>query len=242
LTRVAAVIPARFGATRFPGKPLAPILGKPMLQWVIEGVSQSQKISDIIVATDDEKIADLCKKIKTKFVMTGNLPTGSDRVWAAIKNENYDFVINVQGDEPLMSGAVIDAMVDAINLNPSYSVYTLCRDLDVESLASVQTAKIVLNHKGEAIYFSRFPIPHSRHEGTTGAKKHIGIYGYKKSFLGKFCEHGPCEIEQFEGLEQLRVLYMGEKIKVIPVNYESWGVDIPEDINKIESIMRGKNG
>lgn len=240
--KVAAVIPARYGATRFPGKPLAPILGKPMLQWVVEGVSQSKKINDIIVATDDSRIAELAKKLNVKYMMTGDLPTGSDRVWQSIKDSDFDYVINVQGDEPLMRGEIIDTMVEAIIRSPGYPVYTLCRELNEESLLSAQTAKIVLNKNDEAIYFSRFPIPHSRVKGFSGAKKHIGIYGYQKDFLGRFCAHGPTAIENFEGLEQLRVLFMGEKIKVISVDYESWGVDIPEDILKIEKIMRGKNG
>lgn len=244
--KVVAVIPARFGATRFPGKPLAPILGKPMLQWVIEGVSQSKKLSSVVVATDDERIFNLSKSLNIECVMTGDLPTGSDRVWEAIKNDSFDYVINIQGDEPLIKGIVIDELIESIEREPGYPVYTLSRPLDSESLGSENTAKIVLNKNSEAIYFSRFPIPYSRKKSQTAngflSQKHIGLYAYKKDFLGEFCSYGVTELEQLEGLEQLRVLQMGKKIKVVPVDYESWGVDLASDVLKIEEILRGRNG
>lgn len=243
---VIAVIPVRFGAQRFPGKALAPILNKPMIQWVVEGVSQSQIIKKIIVATDDQRIADTCSKLDVQVVMTApDLASGSDRVFAAVKDQSEDLIINIQGDEPLITGELIDQMATAMQSSQDWEMYTLGRQLDAESLESMNTAKIVLNHKNEALYFSRYPIPYSRNQAESemsAALKHIGIYGYKKAFLKKFCETPVQAIESFEGLEQLRALYLGARIRVLKVNYESWGVDTPQDVPVVEKLLKEKNG
>lgn len=236
------VIPARFGSTRFPGKPLALIQGKPLLQWVIEGSKTSKKLSEICVATDDARIAELAKKCGVTAVMTeSDLPTGTDRVWAAVKNQNFDVVVNIQGDEPLISGALLDSLVEPFS-QPEIEMATLGRDIDTEALISETTAKIVLNHKDEALYFSRFPIPYSRNkEGShKGCLKHIGMYAYRKTLLERLCQTAPVEIEKGESLEQLRALYLGAKIKVVRVHTDSWGVDTPEDVQKIEKILNGR--
>jgi 3-deoxy-manno-octulosonate cytidylyltransferase (CMP-KDO synthetase) len=242
------VIPARWGSTRFPGKPLVPISGKPLLQWVIEGARTSQRLKEIIVATDDERIAKLARDCGTRVVMTdSNLPTGTDRIWQASRNLDAEVILNIQGDEPLIEGALLDRLVAPFEEDSELEMATLGRALDTESLESNQTAKIVLNHRGEALYFSRFPIPYSR-IGVAGgssqrpdaALKHIGIYGYRRGFLERFCAEPPTALEQFEGLEQLRALYMGARIKVVTVDHDSWGVDTPNDVEKIESIIRNR--
>ena len=246
MSKVVAVIPVRYGAQRFPGKPLAKILGKPMVQWVIEGVSQSQNLDALVVATDHSEIAAVVESLGVEVIMTdSDLPTGSDRVWQAVKDRSEDLILNIQGDEPLIQGALIDEMVFAMKKNTDWEMLTLGRPMSADSLSSPNTAKIVLNHKGHAIYFSRFGIPYSRQAPESlfeGCLKHIGIYGYKKSFLEKFCQHPPTALEKSEGLEQLRALYLGARIPVVQVDYESWGVDVPEDIEKVEKKLRNLYG
>jgi 3-deoxy-manno-octulosonate cytidylyltransferase (CMP-KDO synthetase) len=244
MVKAIGIIPARWGSTRFPGKPLELIAGKPLLQWVIEGSKGSRKLQEICVATDDDRIAQLAKNCGIRALMTdSDLPTGTDRIWQAVQNIDADVVINIQGDEPLIEGSVLDRLVEPFESDAALEMATLGRPLDEDALRSVNTAKIVLNCRGEAIYFSRFPIPYSRVAASgrpDAALKHIGIYGYRRSFLQKFCSQSPTVLEQMEGLEQLRALYLGARIKVIAVDHDSWGVDTPGDVQKIEEIIRAK--
>lgn len=238
------VIPARFGSTRFPGKPLKLILGKPLLQWVIEGSQTSRKLSEIWVATDHPEIFALAEKCGARAVMTDSeLPTGSDRVHAAAQKSDADVLINIQGDEPLISGGLLDQLVTPMLSDPTLEMATLGRQIKAGDLESPNTAKIVLNREGEALYFSRFPIPYSKGKVDPQASmalclKHIGLYAFRKSFLAEFCAHGPTPLESAEGLEQLRALYMGARIKVVEVDHESWGVDTPEDVARVEALLR----
>lgn len=236
------VIPARWGSTRFPGKPLEKISGRPLLQWVIEGARTSLKLQEICVATDDERIASLAASCGARAVLTpSDLPTGTDRVWRAVENLDADVVLNIQGDEPLIEGRLLDQLVAPFEADADLEMATLGRPLDDEALKSQNTAKIVLNHRAEALYFSRFPIPYSRVAASgaiEGALKHIGIYAYRRAFLKRFCEQAPTVLEQMEGLEQLRALYLGARIKVVQVEHDSWGVDTPSDVQKIEKIMQ----
>jgi 3-deoxy-manno-octulosonate cytidylyltransferase (CMP-KDO synthetase) len=240
--KILGVIPARFASTRFPGKPLALIAGKPLLQWVIEGAKQSKNLSKVIVATDHADIAALAKKAGAQVTMTDPaLPSGSDRVWAATENESCDVVLNIQGDEPLITGAWIDSLTKPFFEDSTLEMATLGRAIQKGDIESQQTAKIVLNQRGEALYFSRLPIPYSRPCPTVMEAvclKHIGIYAFRKSFLKRFCEHGPVPLELAEGLEQLRALYLGARIRVVKVEHDSWGVDLPSDIAKIESLLK----
>jgi 3-deoxy-manno-octulosonate cytidylyltransferase (CMP-KDO synthetase) len=236
------VIPARYGSTRFPGKPLAMVAGKPLLQWVIEGAQTASKLSEIIVATDDERIATLARSLGVQAAMTDStLPSGSDRAWAATEHKAVEVVVVIQGDEPLLSGLLLDALIEPFTNDAELKMATLGRLLRPGDLQSSSTAKIALNRVGEALYFSRFPIPYSQvdapHEAGVSLK-HIGIYAYRKHFLGEFCSCGPVALEQAESLEQLRALYLGARIKVVQVDHESWGVDTPEDVKKIEHILR----
>lgn len=244
------VIPARFGSTRFPGKPLKLILGKPLLQWVIEGSKTSRKLSEIWVATDHPEIFALAEKCGAKAVMTASdLPTGSDRVHAATRGSDADVLINIQGDEPLISGALLDQLVEPMLSDPTLEMATLGRQIKAGDLESPNTAKIVLNRKGEALYFSRFPIPYSKGKidrplpvDANAQKaiclKHIGLYAFRKTFLTEFCALGPTPLESAEGLEQLRALHMGARIKVVEVDHESWGVDTPEDVARVEALLK----
>lgn len=235
------VIPARWGSTRFPGKPLELISGKPLLQWVIEGAKTSRKLSEVIVATDDSRIVQLCERVGTRAVMTdSDLPTGTDRVHQAVHGIEADIVVNIQGDEPLVEGALLDRLVTPLLGNNDLEMATLGRALDTESLMSPNTAKIVVNVRDEALYFSRFAIPYSRtqNEDLKGALKHIGLYAYRRDFLVRFCNQTPTQIEVAESLEQLRALYLGARIKVVRVEHDSWGVDTPDDVQKIEKLLK----
>lgn len=242
--KVLGVIPSRFGSTRFPGKPLAMVAGQPLLQWVIEGASRCSKLSGLLVATDDPRIADLAGKLGVEAVMTSSdLPSGSDRVWAAIQGHACDVVLNIQGDEPLIGPEPLEALIQVFEDQPSVEMATLGRPMTEEALNSNTTAKIVLNQNDEALYFSRFAVPYSR--GLTSVThyvclKHVGIYAYRRAFLQKFCQTPPTELELAEGLEQLRALYLGAKIKVVRTDYESWGVDTPEDVLKVEMKLKGQ--
>ena len=242
--KAVGVIPARYASTRFPGKPLALVAGKPLLQWVFEVAQKSQRLDEVIVATDDKRISHLCEKIGASYVMTDpSLPSGSDRVWSAIcrknRGEGIDVVLNIQGDEPLIQPEFLDLLVAAFDNNSDIEMATLGHPIKKpEDWESPHAVKIVCNHQNEAIYFSRLPIPYSKgsQKKRTGLR-HIGIYAYRKEFLGRFCTQSPVALEKAEGLEQLRALYLGARIQVIPVEAESWGVDIPDDIKKINTWL-----
>jgi 3-deoxy-manno-octulosonate cytidylyltransferase (CMP-KDO synthetase) len=240
--KAVGVIPSRYASTRFPGKPLALLLGKPLLAYVIEAAKKSQSLDEVIVATDHSAIAELAEKTGARVVMTDSqLPSGSDRVWAAVRDLDCEVVINIQGDEPLVQPQTLDLLVAPFQTDRELQMATLGRALQPGDLESKTTAKIVLNKRHEALYFSRFAIPYSRlapPEVQEGCLKHIGIYAYRKNFLETFCRMGPVAIEQCEGLEQLRALYLGARLRVLLVDEDSWGVDTPEDIAKVEQLLR----
>jgi len=240
------VIPARFASTRFPGKPLALLHDKPMIQWVIEGARKSKLLSELIVATDHPGIRKAAEAVGARVAMTASeLPSGTDRIFAATKDLEFDVVVNIQGDEPLVTGALIDSLAGVFQAAVNVDMATLAHPISLAELESVNAVKVVLNQKDEALYFSRYAIPYSRVAGAkagalSGCLKHIGMYAYTKDFLKKFCEARPAEIEVAESLEQLRALYLGARIKVLRVQEASLGVDTPEDLAQLEKIMRGK--
>jgi 3-deoxy-manno-octulosonate cytidylyltransferase (CMP-KDO synthetase) len=248
--RIIGVIPARFGSTRFPGKPIKPILGRPLLEWVIRGAQSAKKLSEILVATDDERIAQVARQLGVEAVMTDSqLPSGTDRVNAALAGRPFDVAVNIQGDEPLITGEVLDILVSPFFDEPKLDMATLGIGLHQADLENKNAAKVVVDQWGYALYFSRSPIPYSRgvdakREVSDGALstglKHMGMYAYRKDFLEKFCRSGPAPIELAEGLEQLRALYLGAKIKVMRVEHESWGVDTPEDVAYVERLLSKK--
>jgi 3-deoxy-manno-octulosonate cytidylyltransferase (CMP-KDO synthetase) len=246
MSGILAVIPARYASTRFPGKPLEKINGLEMIAWVIRGAKTSKLLKDVWVATDDERIQSVAIREGAKVAMTdSDLPSGTDRIWAAIKNVDCDIVINIQGDEPLVSSAWIDALAEPLIEEADLEMATLAHPLSEEEFESMNSVKVVMDQKSNALYFSRFPIPYSRDNAKQaqyqGALKHIGMYGYRKSFLGRFCAAPQAEIERGESLEQLRALYLGAKIRVVPVSERSLGVDTPEDIQKVEKFLQRKS-
>tara|TARA_Y100001935_G_C17244192_1_gene477367 strand:+ start:187 stop:921 length:735 start_codon:yes stop_codon:yes gene_type:complete len=240
------VIPARFGSTRFPGKPLKKIAGRPLLAWVVDAALKANELDQVLVATDHPEIFELAQSLGAKACMTeSDLPSGTDRVWAASQGEDSEIVLNIQGDEPLLKPELLNLLVTTLKDQPDVSMATFARPFETEEdFRSMNTAKVLVNEKGQAIYFSRFPIPFSRQAFSVNKTqknpvlKHIGIYGFRKNFLKDFCLRGASDIEMAEGLEQLRALEMGAKIQVVPVDYESWGVDTPEDIQKVEAKLK----
>lgn len=239
--KIIGVIPARFASTRFPGKPLEKLKGKPILQWVVEGARKSNLLSDVIVATDHEQIANTAKSIGVKVAMTSpECATGTDRIYEAIQGVEADVVINIQGDEPLIDQTYIDPLAQAFLDNSNLDMATLAHALSSEDLGNKNAVKVITNIHQEAIYFSRFAIPYSRVECSESSVslKHIGLYGYSRSFLQKFCTAQPALIEKHESLEQLRALYLGARIKVLQVPQPTYGVDTPEDLQKLEALLK----
>ena len=242
--KIIGVIPARFGSVRFPGKPLFEIAGKPLLQWVLEGSAQSQLLSEIIVATDDERIAKLTQKCGFRAIMTdSSLASGTDRVWQAAQKIEADVVLNIQGDEPLINGSLVDLLAGVFTgSGTAPEMATLGHPLAEEELSSPSAVKVLLNQFGDAIYFSRFAIPYSRHDakevgGAMACLKHIGLYGFQKKFLEKFCAAPPALIEKGESLEQLRALYLGARIRVLQVEQGLQGVDTPHDAETVARLL-----
>lgn len=238
--KIIAVIPARYGSTRFPGKPLVQLKGKPLIQWVIEGAKSAKLVSEIYVATDDQRIADAVTAAGGKFLMTrSECPTGTDRIYEATQNLTFDVVLNIQGDEPQITAEYIDLLAKAFIDQPGLDMATLSHPIALEDIENPNAVKVIKNANHEAIYFSRFAIPYSREKvtGTPVCEKHIGLYGYTKNFLNKFCNSEQSAIEKAESLEQLRALHLGAKIKVLSVKKPIQGVDTPEDLAKLERSL-----
>ncbi len=240
-----AVIPSRYGSTRFPGKPLALVAGTPLLKRVVDRIRSVSGLKSILVATDHSEIKSLCEKINVEVMMTdSDLESGTDRIYQALlKTQNKissdDVVINVQGDEPLIPAAWIEKMISLFQSDEKIKILTLAHKLTQEELANLNSVKVIVNKKNQALYFSRFPIPHSRDiTNPPISLKHVGIYGYRWSTLESFCRTPVSDLEKAESLEQLRALDMGISIHVMTVEGSTQGVDVPEDIPKVEKILK----
>ena len=235
---VFGIIPARYASTRFPGKPLAEINGKPMVQWVYERV-QSSEVHDLAVATDDERIADCVRGFGGKVVMTSpDHASGTDRCGEAAKamhpNDN-DVVINIQGDEPLISPKEIHLLASAFE-DQTVQIATLVNPfLDDELLRNPNVVKVVKVKNGNVLYFSRLPIPYLRENATPPKNyfRHIGIYAYRYGVLKAIVQLPTSELENSEKLEQLRWLENGYTIRALECDYQGIGVDTPEDLEKL---------
>jgi len=231
---ILGVIPARYGSTRFPGKVLRNICGKPMIVRIIEGVSSAKKISDVIVATDEEPVKDEVKKWGGKAVLTSNkCKSGTERVGEVARMFKVDAYINIQGDEPLIKGEAIDLVAEAIEKGENF-VSLFCK-MKKEEEADPNRVKVVMDSNGYAIYFSRSPIPFGG-----PFLKHVGIYGYSREGLLKYLSLPESPLEISEKLEQLRLISNGERIKMIRWDGISFSVDTQEDIKKIEEVICGK--
>ncbi|MEO0453789.1 MAG: 3-deoxy-manno-octulosonate cytidylyltransferase [Verrucomicrobiota bacterium] len=234
--QVVAVIPARFGSTRFPGKILAQIAGKPMIQHVWQRISEATTINQIIIATDDQRIEKAALDFGAQVVMTDPAaPSGTDRVAEAVGQISADWIINVQGDEPLIDPGVLDDFVRGLG---DFPMATLARQrFDQEGFQDPNQVKVVFNDQEGALYFSRAPVPCDR-DGKGGPWwHHLGIYAYRPEALMRLVALPPSSLEKLECLEQLRALENGIAIQVMPTTFESIGVDTPEDIARVEALL-----
>ena len=229
------IIPARYGAQRFPGKPLAKILGKPMIQWVYERSVSSNALKKVIIATDDEKIQNVARSFGAETVMTSSHhPSGTDRAAEIARELNVPLIINIQGDEPLIRGEMITSLVNALQDDTAAMATLAVKSWDDRLLKDENTVKVVFDREGHALYFSRSPIPNNSDHFWI----HIGIYGYQREFLLEFSKLKPTFLENIEKLEQLRALEYGYKIKIIESDHSTLSVDVPGDINRIENILK----
>jgi 3-deoxy-manno-octulosonate cytidylyltransferase (CMP-KDO synthetase) len=235
------VIPARYGSTRFPGKPLALINGKPMIQHVYERASKSKLLDSVIVATDHEEIQKVVDGFGGRAIITSkDHETGSDRIAEVTSKIEGDFFVNIQGDEPLISHELIDALIETAQHTPDTVITAKTAIKNVEDAANPNVVKVVTDINQYALYFSRSTIPFNRAKKDITLFKHLGIYGYPKSILNEFVKLPQSALEEVEMLEQLRLLENGYRIKVIETSYDAVGVDTPEDIKKVEEILGGK--
>jgi 3-deoxy-manno-octulosonate cytidylyltransferase (CMP-KDO synthetase) len=241
---IVGIIPARYASTRFPGKPLALIAGKSLIQRVVEQCQKAKSLSEVIVATDDERIYTAAKKFCRVEMTSPNHPSGSDRIAEAAGKITCDAVLNIQGDEPMMEPAVIDSVAGALENCEMSTAAT--RIKDAAELLSPNVVKTVVNAAGRALYFSRRTIPYLRDGASSSAGeqlgafpflKHLGIYGYRRDALLRLVKFPVSPLENAEKLEQLRALENGIEIAVVCVDYDSAGVDTPEDVAKVEKLL-----
>lgn len=239
---VIGVIPARYASTRFPGKPLAQICGRPMIYWVYKGASESKLLSDVIVATDDDRIADACRAFGAHVEMTGeNHASGTDRLGEIAEKIEADYYVNIQGDEPLIKGYALDSLIEAVTADAAPMGTLAFKCDDVERVREPGTVKVVMDAAGYALYFSRFPVPFPRNIEAAIYYVHVGIYIYSRETLLQICRLPRTTLEKAESLEQLRALENGIRIKVVKTNYQPVGVDTPDDLIRAEAVIRKSN-
>lgn len=238
---VLCVIPARYSSTRLPGKPLAQIVGKPMIQHVYERAALAQRPGQVLVATDHPLVYEAVVNFGGQVIMTSaDHPTGTDRLAeVAERFPEVDLIINVQGDEPLVPPEIIDELAAAFDGNPELQMATLMTEMDESEYNTPGAVKVLTDLQGYALYFSRSLIPFPRNDTGVPVYKHIGIYAYRRDFLLKYAKLSPTPLEQTESLEQLRALEHGYKIKVLKTDFKSIGVDTMEDLEKVNELLKG---
>ncbi|MBU0759900.1 MAG: 3-deoxy-manno-octulosonate cytidylyltransferase [Candidatus Omnitrophica bacterium] len=243
---VIGIIPARYGATRFEGKLLADLCGKPVIQHTWENAKKSRSIEDLLIATDDKRIYNTAKGFGAKAVYTSKAhKSGSDRLTEIASQFEAKIIVNIQADEPLLHPSMIDNIVDPLLRDKDIQMATLCHKIESEhELFDRNTVKVVLDRKGFALYFSRAAIPYkprSIHNGNriSNCYKHIGLYAYTRDFLFTFKSLPQSTLEKIEKLEQLRVIENGYKIKVVETKYDTVGIDTPEDLARARELIQG---
>lgn len=240
------VIPARYKSTRFEGKVLAEICGRPMIQYVWEAAKKASTLEDVIIACDDERVLNAVIAFGGKAVLTAKLhQSGTDRISEVVNPIDVKVVVNIQADEPLLHPSMIDDITRPLLEDPAINMATLIKRIeDEEELKNANIVKVVKDRHDFALYFSRFSIPYIRQASNKTKKpvfyKHIGLYSYTKDFLFTFTHLLPSDLENAEALEQLRVLENGYRIKVVETNFDTIGVDTPEDIARVERILKNK--
>jgi len=242
LRRIAVIIPARFGAQRFPGKPLADLAGRPLVAHVVERARAARGVDVVAVATDDERIARAAEAAGATAVLTGPAATGTDRVATAARrlSPSPDLVVNLQGDEPLIEPEAIETLVAAMS-GSGAKMATLARPLEPGELDRPHVVKVVTDVHGDALYFSRAPIPCRRAGGESPlARAHVGIYAFTAAFLQEFAALPAGRLEAEESLEQLRALEHGHRIRVAETRYRGFGIDTPEDLERARALLAAR--
>jgi 3-deoxy-manno-octulosonate cytidylyltransferase (CMP-KDO synthetase) len=240
--KTVAVIPARMGSSRFPGKPLAPILGRPMIQWVFDGTRQSRQLADVVIATCDDEIAEAARAFGARVAMTSpRHERASDRVAEAAQGMDADVVVMVQGDEPMVGAAMIDAAVDAFA-----DASVVCTNLTapittLKDFNDPNTVKVVPG-SGNAIYFSRAPIPASASGSFNAAAAHrqVCVIGFRAPFLQQYARLTPTRLEQEESIDMLRILEHGYTVRLVPCDAVSYPVDTPDDLRRVERLLEAR--
>ena len=256
------IIPSRFGSSRFPGKPLAILAGRPLVAWVVEAVKKAKGLDEVLVATDDERIVAAVERHGGTAVMTpSDLPSGTDRIACAARNflgrdfADDDILVNVQGDEPLIDPALVERLAAKLKDDPRWSMATAVTPIrNAADFAAKTVVKVVLDRDDGALYFSRAPIPCDRDhapafpapgrrpvEDSSLYVRHLGIYAYRGAFLKRYIAEPPCALEKTEKLEQLRALWMGARIAVVRTDDEGVGVDTPEDAARVEKLLLARH-
>ena len=236
---VIAAIPARYAAARLPGKPLLDLAGKPLIAHVVSAAQRVPSIDEVLVATDHQDIASAARQAGADVVMTASdLPSGSDRIGAALKGRDYALAVNIQGDEPELDAASLDALIGAMQAQPEADIGTLSTPLVGGELFDPNAVKVVTDGRGFALYFSRAALAADREalldsstEAASGAQRHIGVYAYRKAALERFLLAPPSPLERFERLEQLRALELGMRILVMPSAVAAPGIDTQSDLD-----------
>ena len=245
--RILGVIPARFASTRFPGKPLHLIAGRPLIQHVVERCRQAGTLAEVIVATDDERIAAVVRAFCRVEMTRTDHPSGTDRIAEVMERVGADAAVNIQGDEPLIDPAVVDAVAGALAEAGMSTAATPIRD--AAEYDNPNVVKVVVSAAGRALYFSRRTIPYLREAASRSVAeqlaafpflKHLGIYGYRREILRQLVQLPVSRLEQAEQLEQLRALDHGIAIVVVPVEHDSVGVDVPADVERVERLLAGR--
>lgn len=241
--RTLAVIPARYASTRLPGKPLLDICGKPMIQHVCEAVGRATLVDEVLVATDDARIARAVSNFGGRAVMTSpDCASGTDRLVELARSEQADIYLNVQGDEPLLRPADVDKLITALRDNPHMAAATPCYSISYEQALDPNLVKVVRNEAGQALYFSRAPIPFDR-DGERQVRYwgHVGMYAYRPAALAVFAAHAPGELERAEKLEQLRLLQHGIGIQMVELSPCAPGVDTEKDLERVRALLGGRS-
>lgn len=239
LLQAIGVIPARYASVRFPGKPLADLGGKPLVEHVYRRGRMARTLDRLLVATDDERILRAVQDFGGEAVLTSpEHATGTDRLAEVARGHTADLYVNIQGDEPLVDSRDIDALVECLRSEPEVEMATLRRIIEEErDLSSPHVVKVVADASGRALYFSRSPIPYRREDTGVGVYRHLGLYGYRRDLLLEFARTPSGGLERAEGLEQLRVLEMGRRIRVLDACGVSIGVDVPEDLERVRALL-----
>jgi 3-deoxy-manno-octulosonate cytidylyltransferase (CMP-KDO synthetase) len=239
------VIPARYGSSRFPGKPLALIAGVSLIERVYRLCTQVKVCTEVVVATDDERIRRHVRDFGGEVMMTrSDHPSGTDRVAEVARRFRASLIINVQGDEPLLDPRVIGRLIRTMRRQPGIPMATLCHAIrDEDEYRDSNAVKVVMGQAGNALYFSRAPIPWLRTKkfgdpGTEGIFRHIGIYGFRREFLFQYVQWPQSFLEKAEQLEQLRAVERGVAIHVLKTEYRPIGVDVPADVARVEKVLR----